>query len=230
MFAGGILKISVLIPVAVRVQQPAELLLRLFPDSHITRIALRTLATAMSQTAVAELEIDPNNIGGEFQPSATAEGQDGKEADIFLYDNVADGAGFVQEATKEPIAFLRKVLQRLENCDCEHSCWKCLQSYQNRFTHGDLDRQTAVSLLRYLLDETKPELPESTQKILLNVLLIDLQDNGIDPKEIKQDIIITHSLLLQNVIQQNGNIYVPHLLIDRALPAATQQVLLELNR
>ncbi|MDR0390694.1 MAG: DEAD/DEAH box helicase, partial [Planctomycetaceae bacterium] len=150
--------------------------LRLFPGSHITRIALGTLATAMSQTAIDELEIAPNNIGGEFQPSATQNGQEGKEADIFLYDNVADGAGFVQAAAKAPEQFLRKVLQRLENCDCEHSCPKCLQNYQNRFMHGDLDRQTAFALLKYLLDGDKPKLDENTQQHFLHILLTDLQD------------------------------------------------------
>ena len=198
--------------------------LRLFPDSHITRIALGTLATAMSQTVVDDLEIAPNNIGGEFQPSATQDGQEGKEADIFLYDNVADGAGFVQETAKAPEQFLRRVLRRLDNCDCEHACHKCLQSYQNRYMHGDLDRQTAFALLKYLLDGDKPELSEKTQQLLLHILLTDLQDNGVSQKDVENRIIIVHALFSPKVDFRNGRIYIPHLLVDRALPAATRAV------
>lgn len=128
----------------------------LYPGTHLARIALGTLATAMTQTAVQELDIDPNSIGGEFRPAATQAGQLGKEADIFLYDNTADGAGFVQAATRNPNAFLKSVLHRLENCDCEQGCPRCLQTYQNRYMHGDLDRQIAAGLLTHLLDGAMP--------------------------------------------------------------------------
>jgi hypothetical protein len=216
--------------------------IELRPGSHLARIVLGTLATAMSQTAVQELEIDPNNIGGEFRPATTADGQIGKEADIFLYDNVADGAGFVQAATKEPKAFLRKVLQRLEKCDCESGCPRCLQTYQNRYIHSDLDRQTTAGLLQYLLDGTMPKLNETTEDRLFNILITDLQDKGINAvlndgfinvDSGKAAIQVVHSLTNQPATIRSSKlaetltniISIPHLKIDRALPAATKQVL-----
>ncbi|MDR1493598.1 MAG: DEAD/DEAH box helicase [Planctomycetaceae bacterium] len=227
--------------------------IRLSQGSHLARITLGTLATAMSQTAVNELEIASNNIGGEFQPSATTSGQGGAEADVFLYDNVADGAGFVQAATQSPREFLQKVLQRLENCDCEHACQRCLQNYQNRFLHGDLDRRTAAGLLRFLLNGTLPSIDELIEDRLLRILKEDLcckeisadMENGvikIDNSQ-KTAIILSHSLLdkipsTERAKQQNKIlkadgweiVIIPHLLIDRALPAATQHVLSKIQK
>ncbi|MGL4942089.1 MAG: DEAD/DEAH box helicase [Thermoguttaceae bacterium] len=210
------------------------------PGSHLARIALGTLATAMNQTAVAELEIDPNNIGGEFRPAATADGQIGKEADIFLYDNVADGAGFVQAATKDMQKFLRNVVHRLQNCDCESGCPRCLQTYQNRYMHGDLDRQIAAGLLGYLLDGTLPCLETSTEDRLLKILATDLQDK--DVQTIHKDgyievngkvVLVVHSLTDKTATERSQQLekqfhnFIPvqHIQIDRALPAATKLVL-----
>ncbi|MDR1290159.1 MAG: DEAD/DEAH box helicase [Planctomycetaceae bacterium] len=211
------------------------------PGTHLARIVLGTLAAAMSQTAIQDLEIEPNNIGGEFRPAATNRGQQGYEADVFLYDNISDGAGFVQEAVKEHLQFLEKVLQRLENCDCFHSCSKCLQTYQNRFIHGDLDRRIAASLLRYLLYGTEPQLETKIEDLLLKILNEDLKDKKIVTN--LQDgfietentgIIVSHSLIpnkpaskrakeISERLKSNGMKvqFVRHLQIDRALPLAT---------
>ena len=214
----------------------------LLPGSHLARITLGTLATAMTQTVVQDLEIDPNNIGGEFRPAATQAGQAGKETDLFLYDNVSDGAGFVQTAIKEPKVFLEKVLQRLEICDCEHGCPRCLQTYQNRYIHGDLDRQTVAGLLRHLLHGTMPTLDEATEDRLLGILNEDLNGNevgaslknGLIDLGGRSSIMVVHSLTGKPATPRSlklftgsspDMIYVPHILIDRALPAATKLVL-----
>jgi len=195
----------------------------------------------MQQTAIAELEIAPDNIGGEFRPSATADGQIGKEADIFLYDNVADGAGFVQTATQHPQDFLRQVLHRLKDCVCESACPRCLQTYQNRYMHGSLNRKLAIGLLQYLLDGTLPQLDEETENRLLKVLATDLQDKKVNAVvkdgyiSINENInaLIVHSLTEKTATERTKQlekalhnvIKIDHIKIDLALPAATNSVL-----
>ncbi len=229
--------------VLIRMRFPENV--RLMPGTHLARIVLGTLATAMSQTAVQMLEIEPSNIGGEFRPATTDAGRNGLEGDVFLYDNVSDGAGFIQEATKDPALFLKNVLQRLE-CDCEHACPRCLQNYQNRYLHGDLDRQAASGLLRLLLHGTPPKLDDSVETRLSRILAEDLNDQGIEAKSEQGTIMIAgrkvavfvshalkhelpatvRSVSRKETLEREGwkTMFVPHLTIDRALPAATQWI------
>ena len=234
--------------VLIRLKFPPDI--HIMPGSHLSRIVLGTLATAMSQTAVQELEIEPNNIGGEFRPATTEAGRNGCEADIFLYDNVADGAGLVQAATKDPRNFLEKVLERLQ-CDCEHACPRCLQNYQNRYLHGDLDRQAAAGLLRLLLHGIAPKLDEAMESRLLRILAEDLKDNNVDvvmeqcaitipaskiavfvSHALKPDLPATERTVIQEKSLRSAGwrlVPVSHLTIDRALPAATQGIISQIN-
>lgn len=216
--------------------------MRLKPGSATARIALTTLAQAMSTSVVRTLEIERGNVGGEYRPALTSGGASGKEVDVYLYDTTSGGAGFVQAATKDAAQFLQEVLMLLENCDCEHSCYKCLHTYENRFMHADLDRKLAASVLKHVLSlEPRPLLGGQTEDRLLLTLARDLKDSGQDVSvrdgylefaATGRRIVLANSLCPElagstraDLAQTTASsvVRIPHLMIERALPLATSR-------
>ncbi|WP_417849366.1 DEAD/DEAH box helicase [Thalassoglobus sp.] len=218
---------------------------RLRPGSTLARIVLGTLANAMSATVVNSLEIERSNVGGEFRPALTPGGEAGSEVDVYLYDTNAGGAGFVQAATRNATKFLERTLSLLEDCDCTHSCYKCLHTYENRFDHADLDRRIAASFLRHVLSiEEFPQLDSETEDRLLCALARDLEDSGksvtlesgyidilTDPK---RRIVLANSLSPTRGSTEradlairafSNHVVLPHLLVERALPVAVNRSL-----
>ena len=72
------------------------------------------------------------------------------ESAIVLYDNVPGGAGLVAQLENEDVfaSVLRAALYRVRgNCGCDSSCYGCLRSYRNQFSHAHLDRKRALEVL-----------------------------------------------------------------------------------
>ena len=72
------------------------------------------------------------------------------ESAIVLYDNVPGGAGLVAQLESESVfdKVLRNAKQRVEgNCGCDSSCYGCLRSYRNQFSHPYLDRNRVLDIL-----------------------------------------------------------------------------------
>ena len=220
--------------------------IRLTPGSMLARIALGTLANAMSATVVRHLEIERNNVGGEYRPALTAGGATGSEVDIYLYDTTSGGAGFVQSATSDAKAFLCRTLELLEDCDCTHSCYKCLHNYENRYLHADLDRKVASAVLKHVLGlETRPTLDAETEDRLLASLVRDMQDSGHKqiasgpgylqlPEVDNRRIVLSHSLnptvpatkrATDAISEAPQQVVIPHLMVERALPLAVNRAL-----
>lgn len=134
--------------VSVRVAPP----LTLRADLYATEVALRTVSEAFSRAACDVLGLEPAELQAEFRPALTPEGQQGVEAEIFLYDTLAGGAGFARQAGVRFSEIFEKALTLLETCpeDCDRSCYRCLRSYKNKFDHDLLDRRVGSFLLRYL--------------------------------------------------------------------------------
>lgn len=142
------------------------------PSFLSSQVALRTVAEALTIAATERLEIEARELQAEFRPALTQWGGHGREAEIYLYDTLAGGAGFTQQVSELGRGLFELALTRLVECpaDCEESCYRCLRSFRNRFEHNHLDRHVGASLLRYLLDGSLPRLaPErlerSTQKL-----------------------------------------------------------------
>jgi len=75
---------------------------------------------------------------------------------IILYDNVPGGAGLVARLEKEEVLkeCLTTALRRVEGgCGCapNTSCYGCLRSYRNQFTHETLQRGPVQQYLDRLL-------------------------------------------------------------------------------
>jgi hypothetical protein len=152
------------------------------PSFLSSQVALRTVAEALTIAATARLEIEANELQAEFRPALTPWGGRGREAEIYLYDTLAGGAGFTQQISELGREIFELALARLEDCpaDCEESCYRCLRSFRNRFEHTQLDRHVGASLLRYLLDGTPPTLAPKRLERSVQKLYEDLRRSGVE--------------------------------------------------
>ncbi len=165
--------ISDVLLVSIRVEPP----LLLPPGLLATDVALRTLSEALSAAACKSLELEATEIQAEYRPALTQRGREGLEAEIYLYDKLPGGAGFVRKASALDTVLFKEALRILEGCraNCDSSCYRCLRSYKNKFEHHLLDRHVAASLTRYLLDGIVPELDEQRVEDLSDLLFLDLE-------------------------------------------------------
>jgi hypothetical protein len=80
------------------------------------------------------------------------------------------------------LGLFEEMIDLLENCpaDCDHSCYRCLRSFKNRFEHDLLDRHVGVGLLRYLVAGETPTLSGRRETAGAEVLRADLARLGRD--------------------------------------------------
>jgi len=151
---------------------------RLAPGFLPTEIALRTLAEALSASACDVLGLEPGEVQADFRAALTEAGQNGYEAEVYLYDTLPGGAGYARLAGERAEEVFRHALDTLGACDCDVSCYKCLRSFKNKFEHDRLDRHIAADLLRYLLDETRPVVDAARASRAVASLAEDLRRQG----------------------------------------------------
>jgi ATP-dependent helicase YprA (DUF1998 family) len=166
--------------------------IRLAPHLLSTQVALRTIAEAMTITSTQLLGIEATELQAEYRPALTTGGAEGLEAEIYLYDTLAGGAGFSRRVQELGDVVLRKTLERLDSCpaNCDQSCYRCLRSFRNRFEHGLLDRKVGASLLRYLLDGTPPALDQERLDLSSDRLYADLVGRGIPGVTFERNVLV----------------------------------------
>ncbi|MFI6040920.1 DEAD/DEAH box helicase [Nocardia sp. NPDC051321] len=174
--------ISDVLLVRLNVDQP----ITLRPELLSTQVALRTIAEALTISAATELDIDATELQAEHRPALTQAGNSGLEAEIYIYDTLAGGAGFTRGVHEYGRAIFVKALERLEACpaNCDASCYRCLRSFRNRFEHGLLDRKVGAALLRYVLNGTAPALDNVRISQATDKLLADLRSRDLDGIEL----------------------------------------------
>ncbi|WGW13229.1 DUF1998 domain-containing protein [Saxibacter everestensis] len=162
------------------------------PSFLSSQVALRTVAEALTIAATARLEVEANELQAEFRPALTPWGGHGREAEIYLYDTLAGGAGFTQQVSELGREIFDLALERLETCpaDCEESCYRCLRSFRNRFEHTHLDRHVGASLLRYLLYGTLPTLAPERLERSADRLYEDLERSGVEGVHFERNAIV----------------------------------------
>ncbi|WP_433117962.1 DEAD/DEAH box helicase [Micromonospora sp. CA-246542] len=177
--------ISDVLLVRLQVKQP----ITLRPELLSTQVALRTIAEALTLAATGELDVDATELQAEWRPALTKAGNDGLEAEIYLYDTLAGGAGFTRRVHGYGRSIFEKALDRLEKCpaDCDASCYRCLRSFRNRFEHGLLDRRIGAALLKYVLNGTMPALDDVRVNQSIDKLLADLQSRDIGEIEFRKN-------------------------------------------
>ena len=151
------------------------------PGLLSTDVALRTVSEALTKAACAKLDIDSSELQAEYRPALTAAGQEGREAEIYLYDTLPGGAGFAQSVATLGLSVFEDALQTLEVCpeDCDKSCYRCLRSYKNKFEHHLLDRHVGASLLRSIVHGNSPNYrPQSGLRVLRICSLRTLVDRA----------------------------------------------------
>jgi ATP-dependent helicase YprA (DUF1998 family) len=178
--------ISDVLLISLRVDDP----LTLRPGFLATEVALRTLSEAITIAATKRLEIDAGELQAEFRPALTQGGHQGLEAEIYVYDTLAGGAGFARRIADQERAVFDDTIQLLEMCpsNCDRSCYRCLRSFKNRFEHTLLDRYLGASLLRYLVRGDEPVLDERRIQHAADRLYFDLRRHGLDGVEFERNV------------------------------------------
>lgn len=138
--------------------------------------------------ATSRLQIEPGELQAEFRPALTSSGHQGLEAEIYMYDTLAGGAGFARRAADQGRSVFEDAIQLLEECpaDCDRSCYRCLRSFKNRFEHVLLDRHLGASLLRYLVWDTEPVLDSDTTERAADRLYADLSRHALEGVEFQR--------------------------------------------
>jgi len=155
------------------------------PGALATDVALRTLAEAITIASARRLDIDAGELQAEYRPALSDGGQAGLEAEVYLYDTLAGGAGFVRRVADHGAGVLEDAVRLLEDCPagCDRSCYRCLRSFRNRFEHALLDRHLGASLLRYLAFDEEPKMNQQRIEQAVDRLHVDLSRQGIDAVE-----------------------------------------------
>ena len=66
---------------------------------------------------------------------------------IVLYDDVPGGAGYVERLGRSLPEAAAAALDRLTNCACVDSCYRCLRGYHNQWEHQLLDKRLVIETL-----------------------------------------------------------------------------------
>jgi len=162
--------------ISVHVDPP----LNLRPGVLSTGIALRTAGEAIALASCRALELELGELEANYRPALTSAERQDTDAEIYLYDTLAGGAGFTAQVRDLGVDILRDALAVLEGCDCDSSCYQCLRSYKNKFEHEFLDRHIGAYLLRSLLDGGDPEFDRERLDQAADVLHHNLLLQGID--------------------------------------------------
>lgn len=113
------------------------------PDPEKYRVTLRN---ALALGANLALQTEESEIGG-FEREVVRAG-DVQQPQIVLYDDVPGGAGYVENLSRRLPQAAAAALERLEQCSCLDSCYRCLRSYYNQHEHRLLDKRLVIETLR----------------------------------------------------------------------------------
>ena len=177
--------ISDVLLVSLRVEEP----LTLRPGFLATEVVLRTLSEAITLAATKRLEIEAAELQAEYRPALTPGGHQGLEAEIYIYDTLAGGAGFARRVGELGKVVFEETIRLLEQCPagCDQSCYRCLRSFKNRFEHDLLDRHLGASLLRYLVFGEEPVLDKARVELAADRLYEDLSRHGLSDVHLQRN-------------------------------------------
>lgn len=171
--------------ISVRVTAPITLASGLFS----TDVALRTISESLTAAACTILGLEQKELQAEYRPALTFAGREGLEAEIYIYDTLPGGAGFVRRVGELGLDVFQAALELLQNCpeNCDRSCYRCLRSYKNKFEHDLLDRYLGSALLHFLIHGIYPGLDSKRLAASTNVLYEDLLRQNLEGITLERD-------------------------------------------
>ncbi len=95
-----------------------------------------TLAEALLAGAAEVLELEPFELSAFTRKHR----EDSEIEEIVFYENVAGGAGYVEEMAGRFPEVAKAALERLFNHECPGACYQCLKHYRNQQWHNFLDK------------------------------------------------------------------------------------------
>ena len=155
---------------------PLDAPFRVRPGNDKSATALRTICEALAKAACRILEIESGEMLAEYRPALTEAGAAGLEAEVFIYDTLAGGAGFSPQLVGRGQALFEEALRILSECPggCDASCYRCLRSFRNKLDHRLLDRKLGEQLLRHALAGGYAAYPTDRTESSLDLLFEDL--------------------------------------------------------
>jgi ATP-dependent helicase YprA (DUF1998 family) len=128
--------------------------------------AMQTLAEALVLGASKQLDIDAAEFGSGFRMWHPTP-ENWLRFDAYLFDTLAGGAGYAEQAGQELDGVLSEVRRRLGGCTCDTSCQTCLRHYGNRMAHEKLDRHLALQLVDYIREGAIPGTDNLDRQVIL---------------------------------------------------------------
>jgi hypothetical protein len=113
----------------------------------------------------------------------------GEPRTLVIFDTMPGGTGYLPKLLAGGGAGLREAaataLERLDGCDCEKSCHRCLRDFWNQRSHRVLDRHAVIPTLRRLASapglDHEPEPDEQLASFLEREFFQRLDAAGIQP-------------------------------------------------
>ena len=154
---------------------PIESPLRFDPEQPWFDSAAKSLSEALVLGASRTLNIEARELEGGYRALPPAQSDDPQiqgYLEFFLYDTTPGGAGFAAKTWSDYESVIEGAYDILTHADtassCTSSCHSCLQTYQNRHLHSQLDRHLGRVLLHYAREGELPELSEERVTRLLD--------------------------------------------------------------
>jgi len=160
------------------------------------------LAEGLRIAANISLEMEPDDL----QILLLAE--DEASFNVLIYDPMPGGSGIIDQILDDWKNVIEKGIATLQQCvgGCDDSCYDCMRTYTNMFYHKDLNRHTAVTLLKPMQkdlkkgaiippisDTTKPSTGTSTNTAEFRLERI-LKDYGFPSFETQREIKLPGSI------------------------------------
>ena len=179
--------------------------------------ALLTLGNTLPIAIGHKFDVDPTEFSSGYRLIQNGIGAPGFFAEIYMFDNLAGGAGYSERAAECIEDILRAEVAKTLDCDCDRSCYKCLRHYQNQYHHGKLDRLLARELLDFVL-EVKSQLsdPNITRQRLILRGLAEMAKHSGDKVSWNT---VEHNIDIPLTIERKGkkvHMFVSNALVDPA--------------
>ncbi|MDD2285033.1 MAG: DEAD/DEAH box helicase [Paludibacter sp.] len=191
-----------------------------------------TEAFHLAASRVLDIDFSDLNAGHRIHTS------DGNVyVDIYLYDSLSSGAGYSSGLLGVTDELITTAEELLDDCNCESACHTCLKHYWNQRRHDQLNRFSALDLLKWGVSGTIHEsydiekqcvfITPLKKRFELENLDIKISEEG-DGLYLKSDR-FTHKFIVYPAMQvhmrmEDGCIYVSDLEIKWALPSVFAEI------